>query len=353
MKPWRLIRIASVVLALTASRSGAASGPYTGIDMGVAEATNDNYRSHVETGGSAAPFVGVMFNDYVGLQAQLPVFFQPPDDNDDRPQANLSHPHQWTTAMGLTLGPRLSLPLNDALQLYVLGQGGGFKGMGARLNQWAPGFNLGGGLDYSLTRQLSVGLFARWNRLYMAPHPTFLVGHVDNDQGAKDAQFLTAGLSLKFAYGPQQEVATLPAPTPPPTPRAAAAPAAVAPSPAVAAAMPPPVKKKIILRSVHFDFAKAKLRADAEPVLAETVQTLKQAGGQAVIVEGHTDSKGSGVHNLVLARCRAENVYGYLVAHGIEPSRIRSVAIGAAQPVASNETEDGRAQNRRVELRLE
>ncbi|MFI5364994.1 MAG: OmpA family protein, partial [Candidatus Binatia bacterium] len=117
---------------------------------------------------------------------------------------------------------------------------------------------------------------------------------------------------------------------------------------------PPPVKKKIVLRSVHFDFNKSNIRADAQPVLDEAADTLKREKDiQLVIVEGHTDGIGSVSYNQKLSGRRADAVRQYLVTHGIADSRIRTEGFGKSRPVASNTTADGRAQNRRVELRVE
>jgi outer membrane protein OmpA-like peptidoglycan-associated protein len=110
------------------------------------------------------------------------------------------------------------------------------------------------------------------------------------------------------------------------------------------------VKKKIVLRGVHFDFDKANIRSDSVPILREAASTLKENPSISVIVEGHTDSVGSDAYNLKLSHRRADAVRNYLVAHGVSASRIRTEGYGESQPVASNETADGRAQNRRVEL---
>jgi outer membrane protein OmpA-like peptidoglycan-associated protein len=174
----------------------------------------------------------------------------------------------------------------------------------------------------------------------MSPHPYQLNGTVGgteqqnaDEQGPADIRWATAGLSLKYSFA--QEA---PPPPPPPPPPAAAPP-------------PPPVKKKIVLRSVHFDFDKSNIRKDARPVLDEAVNVLQHEGEVTVIAEGHTDSKGTDEYNLKLSRRRAQAVRDYLVSHGIAASRIRTEGFGESKPVASNDTEDGRAQNRRVELR--
>ena len=113
------------------------------------------------------------------------------------------------------------------------------------------------------------------------------------------------------------------------------------------------MKKKIVLRSVHFDFNKSNIRPDAVPVLNEAVNVLKDEGTVAVIVAGHTDSIGTDAYNMKLSGRRANAVRDYLIKHGIPAKRIRVEAFGESKPVASNDTADGRAQNRRVELNLE
>ena len=77
------------------------------------------------------------------------------------------------------------------------------------------------------------------------------------------------------------------------------------------------------------------------------------ASGQAVIVAGNTDSIGTDAYNMKLSRRRADAVRDYLIQHGIPATRITVEANGESKPVASNDTADGRAQNRRVELNLQ
>lgn len=128
--------------------------------------------------------------------------------------------------------------------------------------------------------------------------------------------------------------------------------AVAAPPPPPPAATPAPVQKKIVLRGVNFDFNKANVREDATAVLKEAATVLKDNATLKVSVEGHTDSKGSDDYNLKLSMQRAAAVKAFLVKEGVVESRLSTRGLGEAQPVASNETEDGRAQNRRVELKV-
>jgi len=82
------------------------------------------------------------------------------------------------------------------------------------------------------------------------------------------------------------------------------------------------------------------------------VSTLKDNTTVSVAVEGHTDSVGTDAYNQRLSQRRAASVREYLVAHGVSASRLSVAGFGEAKPVASNTTADGRAQNRRVELRV-
>jgi outer membrane protein OmpA-like peptidoglycan-associated protein len=324
--------LALLCLTLMGGAARAAEpGPYVGANLGFAVPTNKNFGAHANLGGTGDPYVGYMFNKYIGLQGELHFSFFPPD-NDHRGFAN---ENTFLTLFGGTGGPRLSIPIGELVDIYADGQGGYYTGLSGRFTHSAPGFAVGGGIDYNITRAFSVGAFGRWNRIYMSPHPTFLAYQEPSAQGPSDTRFVTTGISLKYTFLP-------PAPPPP-----------AAPPPPVAQKPPPPVKKKIILRSVHFDFNKANIRSDAIPVLNEAVNVLKEEGTVGVICAGHTDSIGSDAYNMKLSRRRADAVRSYLVSHGIPAKRIRVEAFGERNPVASNDTADGRAQNRRVELNLD
>jgi OOP family OmpA-OmpF porin len=312
--------------------------PYVGIDLGVAVPTNDNYWAHVHEGASGDPYVGYMFNDNVGFQATLHFPVHTADD-DGR---GFDGEDDLTALFGATFGPRLQLPIGDFTP-YLTGQGGVFTGLSGRVKNTDGGFSLGGGVDYYLTRNLALSGFGRFNYAFISPKPIFLGPPVTGppiqkpeDQGPDDIQWVAAGIGIKYDFRPPEE-------EPPPPP----APVAAPPPPA------PPVKKKIVLRSVNFDFDKAAIRNDAKPVLDEAIRTLQAEGGVAVIVQGHTDSIGKEKYNQGLSERRAKAVQDYLVAGGIDASRITKQGFGETQPVASNDTADGRAQNRRVELHVD
>ena len=331
----RVFRGALLVALLAMSPPVHAAGPFGGVDLGVSQPVNGNYRAHVQLGGTANPYAGYMFNKYLGLQGQMHFTFQSPD-NDHR---GFPHENQTTTIFGGTLGPRISLPIDENFELYGTGQGGVFTGLSGRMDKTGGGVSAGAGMDIHLTSNLDLSIFGRWNRAFVAPRPTFLTHTVPDQQGPADAQWATGGAGLMYHFA---------------APHAAPAPAP-APAPAVAQAPPPPppAKKKIVLRSVHFDFNKANIRADAAPILDEAATMLKEEGTVAVVVEGHTDGVGSDAYNLKLSQRRADAVRKYLTDHGVDASRIKTEGYGKSKPVASNSTADGRAENRRVELHVD
>lgn len=105
-----------------------------------------------------------------------------------------------------------------------------------------------------------------------------------------------------------------------------------------------------IIGDVLFDFDKAVLRTDAAPVLDECVAVLKKCPTVKISIEGHTDNAGTSGYNLDLSRRRADAVKRYFVQHGISTANLSTQGFGLSKPVASNATQAGRAQNRRVEL---
>jgi len=99
-----------------------------------------------------------------------------------------------------------------------------------------------------------------------------------------------------------------------------------------------------------FEFDKSTLTQDAQGKLIQAAALLKDNPAKSIQVAGHTDSKGSDAYNIKLGQRRADSVAGFLIQQGIEPARLSTVTYGESEPVASNDTDAGRAQNRRVEI---
>lgn len=161
----------------------------------------------------------------------------------------------------------------------------------------------------------------------------------------------------------QAELAKAP-PKPRPAP-VAVAPAKPKPAPApakkppVVAAVPKPVavpapapKKIIILKGVNFAFDSAELTFQSQAVLDEQVAVLEKEPDVKVKIAGHADSIGAEDHNQRLSEKRAAAVIQYLISKGITPERLTPAGYGESRPIATNWTEEGRAKNRRVELKV-
>ena len=128
---------------------------------------------------------------------------------------------------------------------------------------------------------------------------------------------------------------------------------------AVAAPAPAPVPVPVIpakstfASDALFDFDKSELKPEGKKALDELIGKIKSVDLQLAIAVGHTDSVGSEAYNLALSTRRAESVKSYMVSQGLPANKITTVGKGESQPVASNDTAQGRAKNRRVDIEVQ
>jgi OmpA-OmpF porin, OOP family len=180
-------------------------------------------------------------------------------------------------------------------------------------------------------------------------------------------------LGFQFTWGGMRKVSAAPPPPPPPPPAAVAP----APPPPAVTPQPPgdedhdgvpddrdrcpgtppgvavdangcPQKGSITLEGVTFDYNSANLAAGSLNVLDDVAEGLKKHPRLKVELQGHTDSKGPDAYNLTLSQKRADAVRAYLLKSGVSPTQITAKGYGEGQPIADNNTEAGRAKNRRV-----
>src|SRR5690606_5221976 len=112
-------------------------------------------------------------------------------------------------------------------------------------------------------------------------------------------------------------------------------------------------KEIVILQKVEFDFDKATIQPVSDPLLDDVAETLKKHPEIVLVeVQGHTDNKGTPFYNQKLSGLRAEAVKKALVARGVEANRLISKGYGQSKPIATNDTEEGRAENRRVQFQI-
>lgn len=199
-----------------------------------------------------------------------------------------------------------------------------------------PNVHLGGGIKVNINDRIQARVDVRDN-ISFARGATGMTHHKLEVLG---------GLSLRFG-GKGKPVARKKPTTPvvdKPIP-------AVTP---VTPAKPDPVCKlnKTTLRNIHFAFDRDEIRPDSFRILDAAVKLLKDSPYADVLIVGHTDSRGTDAYNVDLSQRRADRVREYLIQHGVAPERITTEGAGEAQPVASNDNDDGRWLNRRIEFHV-
>ncbi|TNE71286.1 MAG: OmpA family protein, partial [Bacteroidetes bacterium] len=112
------------------------------------------------------------------------------------------------------------------------------------------------------------------------------------------------------------------------------------------------VGSKIALRNIFFDTGKSTLRPESNAELDRLVQLMKDVSTLKIEISGHTDNTGSATLNETLSQARAQAVVDYLKSKGIAANRMTAMGYGARRPIASNDTSDGRQQNRRTEFEI-
>ena len=108
----------------------------------------------------------------------------------------------------------------------------------------------------------------------------------------------------------------------------------------------------LVVEDILFEYNQDELRPQATPILNKIAEIINRYPNRQILVEGHTDSRGSSAYNQQLSQRRAESVQKALTARGINPDLISTFDYGEKLPIASNDTEEGRQKNRRVEVTI-
>ena len=108
----------------------------------------------------------------------------------------------------------------------------------------------------------------------------------------------------------------------------------------------------VILKNIFFDVNKYNLKSESQAELDQVVQLMKENSTLKIEISGHTDNIGKPIDNLKLSGNRAKSVVSYLAAKGIDAKRLLFTGNGDTKPIADNKTEEGRAKNRRTELKV-
>ena len=108
----------------------------------------------------------------------------------------------------------------------------------------------------------------------------------------------------------------------------------------------------IVIKNIFFEINKAELTTASYPELERILEYLTSGRIQKIEVSGHTSSDGSAEYNLNLSKRRAGAVYNYFLSNGVDKSRMESIGYGEDQPIDTNDTDEGRKRNRRVEFKI-
>src|SRR6185312_15733985 len=112
------------------------------------------------------------------------------------------------------------------------------------------------------------------------------------------------------------------------------------------------IGSRIVLRNIFFDFDKATLRPESTNELDRLINLLTTYSNLKIEISGYTDNKGSQAYNQKLSEARSKSVVDYLIAHGIASARLTYKGYGMDNPIATNETDEGRQLNRRTEFKI-
>nr|MBC8344014.1 OmpA family protein [Bacteroidota bacterium] len=112
------------------------------------------------------------------------------------------------------------------------------------------------------------------------------------------------------------------------------------------------VGAKIVLNNIFFEFDKSTIETESEVELKILISFMTDYPNLKIEIGGHTDNKGADEYNMNLSNERAKAVFSYLLNNGIDAGRLSFKGYGETEPVDSNETEDGRAKNRRTEFKI-
>ena len=368
-----VLSLPALLIATGPLTARAGDGPYVGVEGGINWESPQNLRQdgrvidslHFDQGWAAGLIGGYSFAN--GLRPELELDHRSNRlDNDslgadhglDRAEsafANLWYDFKAPSGFFSVVHPYLGGGVGAVRSYYHNANLGGFPIPSDYATEF--GYQAGAGLGYDVTSHLTLGLDYRhvWtNRSSFTP-PVGFGPPVEQRYLAN-----TALISIRYSFG-SPPAPVEPAPPPPPPPPPAAVTPAPEPAPVVAAPAPcnaPAgfqvdancriIQQTVVVRAVDFEFNSVRLTVPAQQTLDQVASALAQQPELRVEIQGYTDSIGKDAYNMQLSQRRADAVKSYLISKGANGTALTARGYGKANPVASNDTAENRAKNRRV-----
>ncbi len=308
------IAVAAVVVGSSALLNSAQAEWYIGGKVGMSTLDDACYLNSPcdDDAFAAGMHVGYGFNDYFDLEYGVDYLGDyKANFNAGNGLVNIIDGDLWA----VTLAPKLNLVLSDSFSLF--GKLGGAYMMSGDEEDFVGTGSLGA--EYTLDRNWS--LRAEYQRYQ---------GLSDDVWDEMDANFFSVGFSYAFAAAP------------------------------IVAAVVEPVPEPVLMTRTHkeeygagtFEFDSYDLTTSAKERLDNFITFLNEYPQAVVEITGYTDSSGPAAYNQKLSERRAQSVADYLVSGGVDAGRLTVSGMGEENPVADNSTSEGRALNRRVEVRV-
>lgn len=381
-RPLHVAASAAVLLACVLPGAWANDGAYVGVEGGINWETPQDLRQngvvtdriHLNRGWAAGLVGGWSFAN--GFRPELELdhrrndlnhdFFgrQDGSDNADSALANLWYDYKSPTGWLSTVHPYIGIGAGAVRSYDRKATLGAFELSDNYSTEF--GYQAGAGVGYDVTPHLTLSLDYRYlwtNRSEFHPPvgiPLSPFYSVEQRYGAQ-----TAMLSVRYTFAaravapgaqplpPPPEPAATPEPAPPPSaPPAAAAPPCIPPVGFQVDANCHIIDQTIVVRAVDFKTNSSLLTDPAQQTLNQVAGTLSTQPALRVEIQGYTDSTGPDAYNLKLSQQRADAVMDYLVGKGVTGASLTARGYGKADPLTSNDTREGRAQNRRVSFEI-
>jgi OOP family OmpA-OmpF porin len=368
-----VLSLPSLLLGTGALSAHAGDGPYVGIEGGMNWESPQNYRQdgrvidrlHFDKGWDAGLIGGYSFAS--GLRPELELDHRSnrlnrdllgEDHGLDRAEsafANLWYDFKAPSGLFSVMHPYLGGGAGAVRSYYHNANLGGVPIPGDYNTTF--GYQAGAGIGYDVTSRLTLGLDYRhvWTNRSAFTAPFGGGPRVEQRYLAN-----TALISVRYSFGSPPAPAPVAVAPPPPPPPAAPAPA---PEPPPVVATPAPcnapagfqvdancriIEQTVVVRAVDFEFNSVRLTMPAQQTLDQVAGALAQQPELRVEVQGYTDSIGKDAYNLQLSQRRADAVKSYLISKGANGTTLTARGYGKSNPVASNDTPENRAKNRRV-----